>query len=139
MANYYGSARSNYFRVKDREAFMEDMDKLYGVSISELERDDTGRFVLLGNHDDGGDWCVSEDTDDEDYEDVYLPERVAPHLAEHEVAIFIDAGSEKLCYIHGCAVAINSKGESVRIMLSDIYEQAKQLTEHPENITEATY
>ena len=55
------------------------------------------------------------------------------------VAIFIDAGSEKLRYIHGCAVAINSKGESVRIMLNDIYELAKQLTEHPENITEATY
>ncbi len=137
MANYYGSARSNYFRVKDEKAFVDDMGRLDGVLVQQKE----DRFVLLGDNGDGCDWCVLEDTDNEagDFEDVYLPERVAPHLAEHEVAIFMDAGAEKLRYIHGQAVAINGKGDSVVISLGDIYAQAKELTERPDDITEAQY
>ena len=47
MANWYGHARSNYFRVKDREKFEE-----WTKSIGDLEviEDDEGRVALLSNH-----------------------------------------------------------------------------------------
>jgi molybdopterin biosynthesis enzyme len=58
------------------------------------------------------------------------------HLHDEDVAVLMEAGAEKLRYVSGWAVAVNSKGDLVEIGLSDIYEKAKHLGK---NITQATY
>lgn len=140
MANYYGNARSNYFHVKDEAAFMTDMEDLSGIDIVK-DRDDPSLFCILGNDADGCNWNVLSNTDDsDDYESVDLPWRIMKHLPDNEVAVFIEAGSEKLRYIFGAAVAVNNKGETVAISLSDIYTQAKEeLTDQSKDISLAEY
>lgn len=51
MANWYGSARSNYFHVKDVDAFKEWVDALSGC---EVIADDEGRWGFLVKSEDGG-------------------------------------------------------------------------------------
>lgn len=53
-----------------------------------------------------------------------------------DVAVFMQAGAEKLRYVSGWAVAINAKKERVEIDLHEIYNRAKDLGKH---ITEAIY
>ena len=63
MANWYGSARTNYFRVKDEEAFRA---ALAGFDI-EIYNDDEGRVTLLSQDEYGGwpSWIFAEDEDEE--------------------------------------------------------------------------
>jgi hypothetical protein len=51
---------------------------------------------------------------------------LSTHLAEGSVAVIVEAGAEKLRYVHGHAVAVNSKGEQLCIGLGDIYEMAEK-------------
>ena len=56
MANYYATARSNYFAVKDEQAFREWADGL-GLMIlepSEVSEDLIDRFGISPGDDDGG-------------------------------------------------------------------------------------
>lgn len=117
MANWYGMSRSNYFRVKDEAAFRTEMEK-YDV---EVIADKDGLFGLLG--DDEGYWpsCVTETEEDFDFID-----KVAPHLADGEIAVFVTVGHEKSRYGTGYAVAFNNKGEAEDLDLSLIYAFAEQ-------------
>ena len=129
MANYYASARSNYFHVKDVDTFIKAMPS--GIGIWN-DRED-GR---VGVYDDGGDgsgWpnCTFDD-DSYDQTEFWFPDLVASHLQDGEVAIFMEAGAEKLRYVSGEATAINSKGEFRLISLRDIYKLAEELGEHIE-------
>lgn len=65
-------------------------------------------------------------------------EEVAKHLADGEVAIFIEVGSKKMCYLVGVATAINNKGETRCVNLDSIYELAKELDAH-KGITRAEF
>ena len=51
MANWYGSSRTNYVRVKDADAFRKDMEQ-YEVEIF-TNRDDQQMFALGANTEDG--------------------------------------------------------------------------------------
>jgi len=136
MANYYGSARSNYFKVKDEAAFKEAMDELPDIEVHGSP--EKGFCVLVANGDSGG-WPSY--VFDEDYNDIEIdvPSIVSEHLLDDEVAIFMESGAEKLRYIVGYAEAINNKGERESISLNGIYELAAGLTDKPENITQAEY
>ena len=140
MANYYATARSNYFAVKDEQAFREWADGL-GLMIlepSDVSEDLIDRFgISPGDDDDGGGWPTTM-ADDEtgDCEDIDVAYQLAAHLADNEVAILMEAGSEKLRYIIGWADAVNNKGEHVILALESIYESARALGT---NITRAEY
>ncbi|HVX15929.1 MAG TPA: hypothetical protein VHC22_32395 [Pirellulales bacterium] len=125
MANWCGHARTNYFRVKDKEAF-----ERWAESIGDLEvvDDAEGRVGLLSNHEHGG-WplCKCDPEKGDEDEDFDLFQDVASHLADGSVAVFEEVGAEKLRYLTGVAVAINSEGESVRVALTDIYRLAESL------------
>lgn len=122
MANYIASCRSNYFKVKDLAAFEEDMSQ-YEVTI--VEKDDL--VGILGNDPDGGGWpSYVRNEETEDYDDVDFPLVVAAHLTEDSIAVFIEAGAEKLRYVCGNAVAFNHKGEAEYISLYNIYDKAEQ-------------
>lgn len=135
MANWYGTARSNAFRVKDEDAFREDMVELAGLEVHRREPADASgehgpRFVLLEPHGEG--WpsptrpVYDEAGDLVREEEVDLFDLVAGHLAEGEVAVFVEAGAEKHRYVTGTSVAVNDKGESLAVHLDDIYEKVER-------------
>lgn len=141
MANWYGFARTNYFRVKDVDAFKEAL-KALDVEVIEVEQDSTssdgrvkGMVGLIGRDEYGGFPTGGFDGEDE-WQDVEVDALVAEHLVDGEVAVFMEVGAEKMRYLTGRAWAINSKGETRQISIDDIYERAKELGP---NVTSATY
>ena len=137
MANWYGHARSNYFKVKDADKFKEAMDELNGLTLHESEGN---VFCIIIDGENDGAFPSHKDVVDEkgleDQASIGIAQEIAPHLADEEVAIFMEVGAEKQRYVTGWAWAINSKGEDKYIELSQIYEQAKELGS---NITKAEY
>ena len=85
MANYYASARSNYFKVKNKENFFNALAEVPDITIHS-GADDTYCILV-----DGGDWGGwpnwALDEDDNEYE-VDVPGIVSKHLQEHEVLRF---------------------------------------------------
>lgn len=122
MADYIATARSNYFRVKDFGAFKEAMAPL------DIEVRNSGGRAVIFSSTEFGDWPWQYyDEEAEDYVDLDFTAIVADHLEDGEVAIFMEAGAEKLRYIVGFAVAINNRHERIRISLDDIYDRAQAL------------
>lgn len=137
MANYYASARTNYFAVTDLEAFKADIEsKTSSVEVVSKEEDGLTLVALLGNDDDGGGFPFEYANEDGDYVELDWAEIFKAHLEDGWVAIIMETGAEKLRYITGYAVAYNSKGETVEIALDEIYERAKSIGT---KITTATY
>jgi hypothetical protein len=135
MANYVKSARSNYFRVVDRDKFQQWVDSVGGMEVVE---DGEGRVALLAGDEfsDEGWPTFIYDKDEDDEIDIDIADELAAHLQEGSVAILMQIGHEKLCCVDGFSVAINSKGETEYISLFDIYERAKWLGD---GITQAVY
>lgn len=131
MANWYGAARSNYFKVKDAEAFTNWVEAV--PSLGYWRKEDM--FAVYSDCPDSGGWPseryerVEEDGDDdftEDWVAIDLPNELSAHLAEGQVAVLMEAGAEKLRYISGWAVAVNHEGKTVMVSLSNIYDLAEK-------------
>lgn len=142
--NWTGTARSNYFHVKDPAKFRA---VVAGITDLTLLTAADGRVGLRGDDADSGGWPIiwsifpgvlvgSDEADDADDDQVSVIDLVADHLADGEVAILMEAGSEGSRYITGNAIAINNRGEEVAINLDDIYDRAKHLGAH---MTEAKW
>ena len=132
MANYYSTARTNYFRVKDVDAFnawAKEYEDNYRVEV--VDKEDT--FAILFDSESG---VPTWREVDGDYDDIDFMDELSKHLADDEVAILHQAGAEKLRYINGYAIAVNNKGERRTISLDDIYTFAKELGK---NVTLAQY
>lgn len=135
MANYYEQTRSNYVKVKDKEAFRAFLDR-FGGAVLAIE-DDKGRVGFLAQE--GLPSAYMPDEAGNEGEDVDFVNELAGHLADHEVLIVMGTGYEKMRYLVGYAIAINNKKERREIDLAQIYELAKQLTRKPKRITRAEY
>ncbi len=138
MANYIAQWRSNHFCVKDTDAFEKEMSGIPGVYA---EKEEDGRFVLsCSSDDDTGSMPQYRygNKDEDEEEEIDFPAIIASHLLNGEVAILMEVGYEKLRYLVGEAIAVNSKGETRHVSLNDIYERAKELTARAE-ITMAEY
>lgn len=133
MANYYASARSNEFRVKDIEAFKQAVsDYSIGVWVDDPA---TGLVSIYSKDLDGAGWPswiyvelpddAPDDAEDMGYVD--LATIIAPHLAGGSVAIFFETGAEKLRYLIGTALAVNAAGETRFISLDQMFNLAKEL------------
>lgn len=130
MANYYGQTRTNYFAVKDAEAFTRELEK-YPVKIITEETPDRTLYGFLDDDDNGGgEICYN-------YEDIVWSEFFARHLENDWVAIIMSAGSEKYRYISGYATAYNSAGNEIHLELNDIYKLAENHLGN--NVTRAEY
>lgn len=117
MANWYGMSRSNYFRVKDEAAFRAAM-----IDVgAHVETNKDGLFAVFG--DDEGYWPSYNGETDEEFD---FTEKVAPHLADGEIAVFITVGNEKARYGTGCAIAFDNTGEAESLDIDRIYELAEQ-------------
>lgn len=124
MADYIPYARSNYFRVKDKEKFKAFAEKFHAYL---QEKED--RVAVIFDAGIPGDYCDAEG----DYVEINFPQEAAKHLQDGEVAIFQEIGYEKMRYLVGYAIAINSSGEVRSIDLDDIVRIAEE-----ELATEAT-
>lgn len=132
MSNWYGTARSNYFAVKDMDAFLAWAEAL---SLEVLNDNEMPTLVAIApaTSTDTGDWPSHRfiDVEDENVEDpdetedeVDIVQELAAHLADGQVAVLISAGAEKLRYVTGHAVAFDNTGKAVEISLSQIYTLA---------------
>jgi hypothetical protein len=120
MSDWTGGARTNHFKVKDRAAFIE-----WAMDLDLSILGGKPGYVGVGTYAGWPTDRYNEATDEfEDFE--FVPE-LAKHLAEGEVAVLMEAGHEKLCYLTGFATAVNWKGDTVSVDINDIYEKAKAL------------
>lgn len=133
MANYIGSARTNYFNVKSLSKFNEALLEVPDIELVFNDDDQVG--IIVSDGDSGTFPSFIWDDDKEDDVELDLAGLVSEHLVEGEVAIFMEVGAEKLRYVSGYAEAINSKGERKSISLNNIYDLAAGLTDSPKPIT----
>ncbi len=149
MANWYGSARSNYVRVTDIQALTDLVElKCEGVEIVTKTDQATGDtlYAFLANGTEDGAfpscYCPEDADETEDYD---FGELVMPFVPMGEILVTQTCGAEKMRYITGhssayCwAVKKNGKKvlEIVDTDLDAIYRKAaKKWKISP---TEATY
>lgn len=126
MANWHGAARSNYFRVKDEAAFKAWVATCPGLGFWPGASIYRGMFALHAEGTDDGAWPGYREIESEEWQgvDYYVYEDIIPHLAEGEVAVFMEAGAENLRYITGWAIAVTWDGRTVSVSLNDIYGKA---------------
>jgi hypothetical protein len=122
MANWYGTARSNYIEVKGDQAFCAWVLTLPNVELIRKE----GKFALLvrGSGESGG-WPFFRVGPDGD-EEIDLAAEIAPHLAPGEVFIYCECGAEKCCYLTGWAKAVKETGETLHVSIDDIYSLVQE-------------
>ena len=123
MANYYESARTNYFKVKDEAKFNEFLCSLSGL---DSYKDKEGRHAIFFDYESGVP-SSRFNYKTNDYDDVDFLAELSQHLADDSIAVV------------GYAEAINTKGERVGINISDIYDLAKQKFGKDAEITPAQY
>jgi hypothetical protein len=135
MANWYGTARSNYFRVKEEGEFLKWADgRGLGVFKNEESRD---LFAIHGGSTEDGSWPSYDMEADIEFD---LVAELAQHLSKGQIAVLVEIGAEKLRYLTGMAIAVNPKGRVVELTLSDIYSKASRAFRIAESeITQATY
>lgn len=130
MANYYGHGRSNYVKVKDREKFRQ-LCNTYGLDLW-----DDGERLGFGTDKGEPNSFVYDDEIGDEKELPFFLDEFSKVLEDDEVLIWMHTGNEKLRYLVGYAIAINSKGEQESIDINQIYVKAKKLGK---NITECTH
>lgn len=161
MADYSATARTNHFLVKDVAAFKADLDK-FGITAASWDEAKRGAEFVVDEDENNkpqgaialfsfGTWPSLDEASvierlNIDDEEIEVPEGhegihelVAAHLVEGEVAIFMEVGFEKMRYLGGIAVAVNSAGETRRVDLDNIYELAKELSSDNRTMTRAEY
>lgn len=125
MADWYGSALTNYFRVKDEDAFRAWAEAAYLCAFEE-----DGRFGVYSLDEYGGWPSNVEDDDAPGGERSFdIVDELAVHAAEGEIVVIIEAGAEKLRTITGSAIAFRASAsgvERIALALNDIYELAAQ-------------
>ena len=120
MANWQGTARSNYFRVKNEDAFRTWVERTPPLVYFTHAADD--HLFAIGSE---TGWPVTAYNQAEDEEiEIDLPMELSLHLAEDQIAILMETGAEGLRYVTGFAVAVNERGEQVSLHLAEIYQRA---------------
>lgn len=118
MSQWYGTARSNYVRIKDMAALKE---AIKDINIT-IETDPEGRVAFFGNDSDSGGWPTVEI--DDGYEPFDPAVSICPHMQEGEVLVCMQAGAEKQRYVTGHALAYSHLGQVCGVNLDDIYQKA---------------
>lgn len=123
MANYYEKARTNYFKVKDFTKFREFIDKFSSIEL--VVEEQKGGYALLFSEESGvPSQYYDEDTDD--FIEVDFIYELSRFITDDSIAVIQAVGSEKLRFVSGYAIAVNSKNEQVSININEIYERAKE-------------
>ena len=136
MANWYVTARSNYFRVKDKDAFLKWANGR-GLGVFKNEENADLFAIYGGEGTDDGSWPSYDVEGDTEFD--FVAELVQ-HLPKGQIAVLMEIGAEKLRYLTCVAIAVNHKGRVVELTLSDIYRKASRAFRIAESeISQATY
>ena len=112
MANYNCAIRTNYFNVKNAEAFEAFMSRVYGSEES----------VEV--------WSKTDEIDDSAY-DAFI-NGLQEHVAENDAVIIFEVGNENLRYVVGSAEIITSN-DCKYISIQDLAtKQTAEMLQNPE-------
>lgn len=142
MADWCGTARSNYFQVRDEIAFRACAEKR---NLHVFEAPPTTESpALLGIYsvDEYGGWPSSDVELEEETGDgsIDLYAELARHLTEGQIAVLMEIGAEKHRYLTGIAVAVDHTGRTVEVTLDDVYQRAAtEFRSDVDQITRCTY
>lgn len=140
MANYNCAVRTNYFHVRDVEAFKSLMTRVRGsedaVDLWE-EKDSNGQTVFgFGLYGGISGVCDAENDDSAYDEFIYgLQECVA----DDDAIIIFESGNEKLRYVVGSATIITSRECTYLDITSLAKIQATELLSNPDWETKCEY
>lgn len=144
MANYCCTIRTNYFHVKDDDAFRALMNRVYGCEDSvELweEKDKDGRTVFgFGTY--GGISGLrdadDDDTDDNSSYDNFI-DKLQASVADDDAIIILEAGNEKMRYVIGSATIITSSSYKYMDITNLAAELAAEMLQNPSWQTRCKY
>lgn len=127
MAEWYGTARTNYVEFESEAAFKEVRDYVEQFDIAMSTHHEVSLAAMFNASDMSDSGGFPNDRYDEDEDDFVEFDwgYVAQRMAEGHVLVIMEAGAEKLRYISGWAQAWNKEGQHVGISLDDIYEKAR--------------
>ena len=114
VADYRPFVRSNYFRVKDPEAFKSWCE---GLGLEVIE----GREGFYGFIADEGIPSVRCNPQTGEDEEIDFFAELVDHLAKGQVAEVREIGYEKMRYLVGVTYAVRWDGEMLEVSLDDIY------------------
>lgn len=140
MANYESMGRSNYFPVvAERLALIE---KLFGNMIEVVRKLDSNLAAVLSPYDDNPEVEIKEDwqqdilfdlqiVDADNIDYLNLLDVLPMALPQDQSLVWISIGNEKLRYLVGEAIRINSEGGLVQhISLNQIYRDGEARAEY---------
>jgi len=130
VANWYGTARSNYVRIKDMDGLKKALGP-FDIKVVAKDNSDPNLVCFLSVDADSGGWpgfgyveAENEETGAGDEVEFDPAAHICPFMADGEILVMMEAGAEKLRYVTGSAQAYNSKGEVVYLNLDRIYKLA---------------
>ena len=147
MANYSCVVRTNYFRVKDEEAFKEVMSRVNSEDCKVWERtnDEGAKFFAFGGYADINGINPKEgsveDVDYDDYcydYDAFL-EELKNCVADDDAILIFEAGHEKLRYVTGFVSIVTSKEIQFLHMRNEAVLRAKSMLNDPNWDTKCEY
>lgn len=149
MANYCCTVRTNYFHVKDPDAFRAGMEHVRGSEDSvELweEKDENGN-IMFGFGCYGGLFGKVRDEDDEprdadeDYDVAFnlMINFLQESVADDDAILVMEAGNEKLRYVVGDIIIITSTDCKYKSIVSCGISAARDLLCNPEWTTRTAY
>lgn len=137
MAEWRGTARTNFIKVKDADALIAATADLPLKVVRHEDNPDFLAFFPAPN--DSGDFdylfCDAEDNEQEwDWTDF------CEHFVEGQVLVVMTGGGEQMRYVTGHALAIAWDGRTTEVKIDSIYALAAQaFGVHQEAIARATY
>ena len=149
MANFIGTARTNYFHVTDEEKYKYLFNGLVGSDdeiISFDETDKNGKILHgFGSYssiywspskaDGNPDWLDEDDADG--YEDFL--NQLSKILPEDEAFVLIDVGHEKLRYLSGFATIVTNKDIKYVDLTNTTQTVAREMLQKPDYKLEIEY
>jgi hypothetical protein len=123
MANYEPFVRSNYFQVRDPEAFR---SWCQGLGLEVIGNEDPEHGMLFGFIADDGVPCDRYDEGAGEYVEIDFYAELATHLLDGWIAEVRGIGYEKMRYLDGYTVAVDHAGETIAVNLDDIYKKARE-------------
>lgn len=139
MANFNGTARSNYVKVKDvaaATAALEPFD-------NEIHKhpDNADYIAIFGGCYDTGTLITTREDDEGEVEELDFAAWAQEHLAPGQVLVLMTAGAEKQRYVSAWAEAHTWDGRSVAIRLDTALDNLirSELGLDPDTVAPATY
>ena len=137
MANYVSITRTNYFHVKDAEAFRAFIDNVSGDDLKLWdEKDDKGDTVFAFGCE-GFIYGVQNEDENDDY-DLFI-KNLQEYIADNDAVILTSAGHEKLRYVTGY-VAVITGSDIQHVNINDIaLSKAREMLGNPDFSTQMDY